>query len=97
MNIPRPEHVLPYVGAASDCGDYRIGLGVLAIGRLAGTEAAELRAHVARCGPCRAELAELRAVADLLTRARPSRRERRGAPYRLINGACAASSRPPGR
>jgi hypothetical protein len=81
----------------SDCGDYRIGLGVYAIGRLAGTDAAELRAHVARCGPCRAELAELRAVADLLARSRPRPAgwRRRGAgPARPLNGACAASPRP---
>jgi anti-sigma factor RsiW len=87
---------LHYVGG-SDCGDYRIGLGVYALGRLAGTEAAELRAHVARCGTCRAELAELREVADLLKRSRPSRWGPRGGPHRAVNGACAASSRPRGR
>ncbi|XVQ10165.1 anti-sigma factor family protein [Spirillospora sp. CA-255316] len=52
----------------TDCGEYRVGLGVYAIGRLAGDEAAVLREHLAGCGGCRAELAELRAVADLLTR-----------------------------
>jgi anti-sigma factor RsiW len=52
----------------TDCGEFRVGLGVYAIGRLAGDEAAVLREHLAGCGGCRAELAELRAVADLLTR-----------------------------
>jgi hypothetical protein len=82
----------------SDCGSYRIGLGVYALGRLADNEAAELREHVARCGTCQAELTELRAVADLLAQSRPSLWTRRGAAFRartyLLNGACAASSRP---
>ncbi|TDD64920.1 hypothetical protein E1293_40940 [Actinomadura darangshiensis] len=50
----------------TDCGEYRAGLGVYAIGRLAGTEADELSAHLVGCPPCRAELAELRDVAELL-------------------------------
>lgn len=52
----------------TDCGEYRIGLGVYALGRLPGAEAAELSAHLRGCPPCRAELAELRIVADLLRR-----------------------------
>ena len=47
---------------------YRIGLGVYAIGRLAGAEADALAAHLSGCPPCRAELARLRDVADLLAR-----------------------------
>ncbi|MEU8119648.1 zf-HC2 domain-containing protein [Spirillospora sp. NPDC049024] len=52
----------------TDCGVYRIGLGVYAIGRLAGAEADALAAHLSGCPPCRAELARLRDVADLLAR-----------------------------
>ncbi|SNR27410.1 Putative zinc-finger [Actinomadura mexicana] len=47
---------------------YRIGLGVYAIGRLAGAEADALAAHLNGCPPCRAELARLRDVAELLAR-----------------------------
>lgn len=53
---------------ASGCGEYRPGLGVYALGRLAGAEAEALSAHLRGCPPCRAELAELRDVADLLAR-----------------------------
>ncbi|MFF0521977.1 anti-sigma factor family protein [Actinomadura nitritigenes] len=59
--------VLPGV-EASGCGEYRPGLGVYALGRLAGAEAEALSAHLRGCPPCRAELAELRDVADLLAR-----------------------------
>ncbi|MEV3922495.1 anti-sigma factor family protein [Actinomadura coerulea] len=52
----------------TDCGAYRIGLGVYAIGRLAGTEADALSAHLSGCPPCRDELARLRGVAELLAR-----------------------------
>ncbi|WP_169744428.1 anti-sigma factor family protein [Spirillospora albida] len=50
------------------CGAYRLGLGVYALGRLAPAEADELSLHLDGCPPCRAELAELRDVADLLAR-----------------------------
>ncbi|CND54690.1 Predicted transmembrane transcriptional regulator (anti-sigma factor) [Mycobacterium tuberculosis] len=50
----------------TDCGAYRLGLGVYAIGRLAGAEADALSAHLRGCSPCRAELAELRTAAELL-------------------------------
>ncbi|HEU5026533.1 MAG TPA: zf-HC2 domain-containing protein [Spirillospora sp.] len=63
---------------ASGCGEYRPGLGVYALGRLAGAEAAALSAHLRGCPPCRAELAELRGVAELLARtARAAGRHRR--------------------
>ncbi|MFC4053361.1 zf-HC2 domain-containing protein [Actinomadura syzygii] len=52
----------------TDCGEYRLGLGGYALGRLPGAEAAELAAHLRGCPPCRAELAELRTVAELLRR-----------------------------
>ncbi|WP_160573770.1 zf-HC2 domain-containing protein [Actinomadura physcomitrii] len=52
----------------SGCGEYRPGLGVYALGRLAGAEAEALAAHLRGCPPCRAELAELRGVAELLAR-----------------------------
>lgn len=55
----------------TDCGEYRIGLGVYALGRLDGDEADELSAHLRGCPPCRAELAELRGVAELLGRSVP--------------------------
>jgi anti-sigma factor RsiW len=63
---------------ASGCGEYRPGLGVYALGRLAGAEAEALSAHLRACPPCRAELAELRGVAELLARtARAAGRHRR--------------------
>ncbi|KAB2353703.1 zf-HC2 domain-containing protein, partial [Actinomadura montaniterrae] len=40
---------------ASGCGEYRPGLGVYALGRLAGAEAEALSAHLRGCPPCRAE------------------------------------------
>ncbi|HEY8481071.1 MAG TPA: zf-HC2 domain-containing protein [Spirillospora sp.] len=52
----------------TDCGEYRIGLGVYALGRLPGAEADALSAHLSVCASCRAELDELRAVAELLAR-----------------------------
>ncbi|GGT57441.1 MULTISPECIES: anti-sigma factor family protein [Actinomadura] len=52
----------------TDCGEYRIGLGVYAIGRLADAEADALSAHLDDCPPCRDELARLRDVAELLAR-----------------------------
>ncbi|MFA1550638.1 anti-sigma factor [Actinomadura chokoriensis] len=91
----------------TDCGAYRVGLGVYAIGRLAGAEAAELSAHLRGCPPCRAELAELRDVAGLLARsvragALPAREgagrgPRTGASRTGLSGACACGSRGPGR
>ncbi|MEU8802817.1 zf-HC2 domain-containing protein [Spirillospora sp. NPDC048819] len=57
----------------TDCGEYRIGLGVYALGRLPGAEADELSAHLRDCPQCRAELAELRVVAELLARGFPQR------------------------
>ncbi|TDC58106.1 hypothetical protein E1281_02690 [Actinomadura sp. KC345] len=57
----------------TDCGDYRIGLGVYALGRLPGAEADALSAHLRGCPPCRAELAELRVVAELLAHTVPQR------------------------
>ncbi|MFC5748892.1 zf-HC2 domain-containing protein [Actinomadura rugatobispora] len=85
----------------TDCGEYRVGLGVYAIGRLAGDEAAVLREHLAGCGGCRAELDELRAVADLLTRtmapadgeAAAAPRTERGAGRRARTRPSGASSR----
>lgn len=46
-------------------------MGVYALGRLPGAEADELSAHLRGCPPCRAELAELRDVAELLARSVP--------------------------
>ncbi|MFB4306400.1 anti-sigma factor family protein [Actinomadura sp. GTD37] len=86
----------------TDCGAYRAGLGVYAIGRLAGAEAAELFAHLRGCPPCRAELAELRRVAELLAHCVPAREgagrgPRTGASRTGLSGACAYGSRGPGR
>ncbi|GAA0579173.1 anti-sigma factor family protein [Actinomadura livida] len=94
----------------TDCGEYRIGLGVYALGRLPGAEADELSAHLRDCPSCRAELAELRDVAELLARSVPQapghgpvtrrgagRRPRTGASLNGLNGACAYGSRGPGR
>ncbi|WP_222869793.1 zf-HC2 domain-containing protein [Actinomadura decatromicini] len=67
----------------TDCGEYRLGLGGYALGRLPGAEAAELAAHLRGCPPCRAELAELRKVAELLRRTvRPPAASRRSASRR---------------
>ncbi|WP_131732758.1 anti-sigma factor family protein [Actinomadura formosensis] len=90
----------------TDCGAYRLGLGIYAIGRLAGAEAAELSAHLRGCPPCRAELAELRAVAELLAHSVRSsgpahesagRGPRTGAFGRGVSGACAYGARGSGR
>ncbi|MDL4821974.1 anti-sigma factor family protein [Actinomadura opuntiae] len=54
---------------APGCGEYRSGLGAYALGGLAGAEADALSAHLRGCPPCRAELADLRGVAELLARA----------------------------
>ena len=72
MNGERRRPVLQDVGP-TDCGEYRIGLGVYALGRLPGAEADELSAHLRGCPPCRAELAELRIVAELLAHCVPQR------------------------
>ncbi|TDC68320.1 hypothetical protein E1200_12045 [Actinomadura sp. GC306] len=87
-----------------------MGLGVYALGRLPGAEADELSAHLRDCPSCRAELAELREVAELLARSVPQpaahrpatrrgagRRPRTGASLKGLNGACAYGSRGPGR
>ncbi|NVI91926.1 anti-sigma factor [Actinomadura sp. BRA 177] len=90
----------------TDCGVYRIGLGVYAIGRLAGAEADALSAHLNGCPPCRAELAELRTVAELLAhsvrapgpaRKGAGRGPRTGASRLGLSGACAYGARGPGR
>ncbi|MEO3829275.1 zf-HC2 domain-containing protein [Actinomadura sp. B10D3] len=93
----------------TDCGAYRIGLGVYAIGRLAGAEADELSAHLRGCPPCREELAELRGVAELLTysarqwggvipaRRSAGRKPRTGASRIGLSGACAYGATGPGR
>ncbi|TDB83157.1 zf-HC2 domain-containing protein [Actinomadura sp. KC216] len=91
-----------------DCGEFRIGLGVYALGRLPGAEADELSAHLRGCPPCRAELAELRGVAELLRRTIahktivPARKGagrvmRTGASGTRFSGACAYGSRGSGR
>ncbi|WP_396450014.1 zf-HC2 domain-containing protein [Actinomadura sp.] len=91
---------------ATDCGAYRLGLGVYAIGRLAGAEADALSAHLRGCPPCRAELAELRGVAELLVhsvrgpgpvRKGAGRGPRTGASRAGLSGACAYGARGPGR
>ncbi|WP_121434092.1 anti-sigma factor family protein [Actinomadura pelletieri] len=78
----------------TDCGEFRVGLGVYALGRLPGAEADELSAHLRGCPPCRAELADLRDVARILRR---GVRERRAAPGTRLSGACACGPRGSGR
>ncbi|TDD65985.1 anti-sigma factor family protein [Actinomadura rubrisoli] len=91
---------------ATDCGHYRLGLGVYALGRLSRAEADDLGAHLRGCAPCRAELDELRGVADLLARTAPAwppawqgagHRTRTGASRVGLSGACACGARGPGR
>jgi anti-sigma factor RsiW len=83
---------------ATDCGEYRLGLGVYALGRLGAAEADALSAHLRGCPPCRAELADLRRVADLLARTaraaeartrEPAPRRREGAGRGSRSGAFA--------
>ncbi|WUI01050.1 zf-HC2 domain-containing protein [Spirillospora sp. NBC_00431] len=88
-----------------ECGQFRIGLGVYALGRLPGAEADELSAHLLGCPPCRAELAELRGVAEVLrrtirtgqTREGAGRGSRTGALGTRLSGACAYGARGSGR
>ncbi|RFS81865.1 zf-HC2 domain-containing protein [Actinomadura spongiicola] len=86
----------------TDCGEFRVGLGVYALGRLPGAEADELSAHLRGCPPCRAELAELRDVTQILRRTVPARTgagrgPRTGASGRGLSGACAYGPRGSGR
>ncbi len=105
LNGARRRPVLQGVGG-TDCGVYRIGLGVYAIGRLVSAEADALSAHLNGCPPCRAELAELRTVAELLAHSvrapGPARKgvgrgPRTGASRLGLSGACAYGARGPGR
>ncbi|MFC6886602.1 MULTISPECIES: zf-HC2 domain-containing protein [Actinomadura] len=71
---------------------HRLGLGVYALGRLRGPEAADLRAHLSACAPCRAELAEFQGVTAVLARTRrgAGRASRTGASVHVLSGgACA--------
>lgn len=71
---------------------YRTGLGVYAIGRLAGAEADALSAHLTGCPPCRDELARLRDVAELL--ARSARQWNAAAPPQASSAAPRADAVP---
>jgi hypothetical protein len=53
------------------CRDWRISLGAYALGHLDGEERAGLQAHLEGCPECRAELASLGGVAELLQHADP--------------------------
>ncbi|WP_410555786.1 zf-HC2 domain-containing protein [Actinomadura fulvescens] len=77
------------------CG-YELDLGVYALGRMTGPEAADLRAHLPRCASCQAELTVLQGVVRVLARTRGSagRGSRSGASARRLSGACAASRGP---
>ncbi|TYB47707.1 zf-HC2 domain-containing protein [Actinomadura chibensis] len=77
-----------------DCGEYRLGLGGYALGRLPGAEAAELAAHLRGCPPCRAELAELRTVAELLRRTLPPHSAPHSGPGRPGRGRRSAGRGP---
>ncbi|WP_067452882.1 zf-HC2 domain-containing protein [Actinomadura macra] len=86
----------------TNCGAYRLGLGVYALGRLVGAEADALSTHLAGCPRCRAELAELRGVADVLARTLPARRgagrgPRTGARATRLSGVCAYGATGRGR
>jgi anti-sigma factor RsiW len=58
-----------------ECRDWRELLGAHALGRLEGDERAGLGAHLEGCARCRAELALLQPVAQMLPRADPARFE----------------------
>jgi anti-sigma factor RsiW len=59
----------------NDCRDWRELLGVYALGQLKGDERTGLEAHLEGCAQCRAELALLKPVAEMLPRADPARFE----------------------
>jgi anti-sigma factor RsiW len=56
----------------NDCRDWRELLGVYALGQLEGDERAGLEAHLDGCAQCRAELALLQPVAQMLPHADPA-------------------------
>ena len=59
----------------NECRDWRELLGVYALGQLEGDERAGLEAHLEGCAPCRAELALLEPVAQMLPHADPAQFE----------------------
>ena len=59
----------------NDCRDWRELLGVYALGQLEGDERAGLEAHLEGCAQCRAELALLAPVAEMLPHADPAQFE----------------------
>jgi hypothetical protein len=59
----------------NECRDWRELLGVYALGQLKGDERTGLEAHLEGCAQCRAELALLKPVAEMLPRADPARFE----------------------
>jgi predicted anti-sigma-YlaC factor YlaD len=59
----------------NDCRDWRELLGVYALGQLEGDERTGLEAHLDGCAQCRAELALLEPVAQMLPHADPERFE----------------------
>jgi Putative zinc-finger len=59
----------------NDCREWRESLGAYALGQLEGDERAGLEAHLDGCAQCRAELALLEPVAQMLPHADPARFE----------------------
>ena len=59
----------------NDCREWRESLGAYALGQLEGDERAGLEAHLDGCPQCRAELALLEPVAQMLPHADPARFE----------------------
>lgn len=59
----------------NECRDWRELLGVYALGQLKGDERTGLEAHLEGCAQCRAELALLKPVAEMLPHADPARFE----------------------
>jgi hypothetical protein len=56
----------------NDCREWRESLGAYALGQLQGDERAALEAHLEGCARCRAELASLEPVAQMLPHADPA-------------------------
>src|SRR5690242_9467989 len=56
----------------NECRDWRELLGVYALGQLKGDERTGLEAHLEGCAQCRAELALLKPVAEMLPHADPA-------------------------
>ena len=75
----------------NDCREWRESLGTYALGQLRGDERAGLEAHLEGCAQCRAELALLEPVAQMLPHADPARFESAPQPPAELGARIAAT------